>query len=70
MSVGEHSRLHEDFKKDKKKKGTGGRDGIRSEPAEMGVPFYDHSPSFSRSNKNVHPCSLICGCFFFLFFKC
>lgn len=44
--------------------------GPRSEPAEMGVPFSDHSV-ISRSNKNTHPCSFICGNFFFVcFFIC
>lgn len=41
--------------------------GARSEPAEMGVPFADHS-AISRSNKNTHPCSFICGNFCFLVF--
>ena len=40
----------------------------RSEPAEMGVPFSDHS-AISRSNKrNTHPCSFYL--WQFLFFIC
>lgn len=44
--------------------------GARSEPAEMGVPFSDHS-AISRSNKNTHLCSFICGIFLkFVFVHC
>lgn len=67
MSVGNSLNSMRTFKKTKNKEKDCGM-GVRSEPAEMGVPFSNHSPSFSRSNKSVHLCYLICGCFFFIFF--
>lgn len=42
--------------------------GAMSEPAEMGVPFADHSAN-SRTNKK-HPCLFICGFCFLSFFCC
>lgn len=68
----EQPQLHQDFEKDKKKEKRKTREGglgVGCEPAEMGVPFSDHSPSFSRSDKIVNPCYLIvAGVIFVLFF--